>query len=48
MGLKHGSIDPKTLPKGLRDAAQSMAKMSEESLADFMHTTKRKPKTLLH
>lgn len=47
MGLKHGSIKPGDLPKGLREAAQSMAQMSEDSLKDFMHTKKRPAKTIL-
>jgi hypothetical protein len=46
MGIQKGSITPRSLPPGLRKAAVSMAKMSEDSLRDFMHTGK-KPRTLV-
>ena len=41
MGIKHGKINPKSLPPGLRKAALSMAEMSEDQLKDFMHTKKK-------
>jgi hypothetical protein len=47
MGIKTGSINPRSLPPGLRKMAVSMSKMSEDSLHDFMHTGKTKPRTLV-
>ena len=42
MGIKHGDINPHSLPPGLRKAAESMAQMSEEQLKDFMYTKKKR------
>lgn len=48
MAHKHGHLALKDIPAGAREAVQSMAKMSEDSLKDFMHTAKPKAKTILH
>lgn len=46
MGYKHGHLALEDIPKGAREAVQSMAAMAEDRLADFMHV-KPKKKTLL-
>lgn len=48
MGLKKGSLDLDEIPEGAREAVRNMARMSERSLHDFMHTREKpKKKTLL-
>lgn len=41
---KHGHLDLQDIPAGAREAVQSMAKMSEDSLKDYMHVQGKKPK----
>lgn len=48
MALKHKHLSLADIPAGAREAAQSMAQMSEDSLKDFMHTKQSKAKTILH
>jgi hypothetical protein len=48
MAHKHGHLALKDIPAGAREAVQSMSKMAEDSLKDFMHTAKPKAKTILH
>lgn len=42
MAFKHGKLALKDIPAGAREAVQSMAKMGEDSLKDYMHKPRKK------
>jgi hypothetical protein len=42
---KHGHVELKDLPEGAREAVKRMAQMSDDSLDDFTHVAKHRPKT---
>jgi len=43
MALKHKPLELSDIPAGAREAVTSMAKMSEDSLKDYMHVQAKKP-----